>query len=215
MNVEQMIRKLRVSTGDETEPYVISGAQIFSWLSDAYLRIQLESEQWKFFHVRGKLLTTTAGVAEYNLPQVKEVDKDSLYCNRVGETVRFPVFFYLYDAWVHDETINLQMGGNPRYLISLPSGAYRVEPDPIEAWELWGNAWYTPAPFELLSDEPVWDENYHMLVVWEALKVAAMEWPNEKQAVRIQANVEANFIPIKRAFCAKYLERTRGARCHL
>jgi hypothetical protein len=215
MLVREMVEKLRLAMGDEVEPYMVSSQTIFQWLSDAYLRIQLEFDQWKFFHKRGLILTTSAGKAEYLLAGVKEISRDSVYCNRVGETTRFPMYFLDYDDWVAEEQINLQRAGDPRYLISLPNGNYRVEPDPTEAWQVWGDVWYVPAPFESLTDEPIWDEKFHGLVVWEALKIAALEWADNKKAQRMQANLAVNLPSMRRAFNYEYLETKGGARAML
>jgi len=215
MTAAEMVEKLRIAMGDEVEPYMVSTATIFQWLSDAYLRIQIEFEQWKFFHSRGKILTTVAGQAEYTLNNVKEISKDSVYCNKVGEVTRYPMYYFDYSTWVLEEQINLQRQGNPRYFISLPNGNYRIEPDPTEVWEIWGDVWYKPASFESTGDEPIWDEKYHSLVVWEALKVAALEWPDNKKAQRMQANLAVNLPSMRRAFNYEYLEPKGSARALL
>jgi hypothetical protein len=215
MNVGEMVEKLRLAMGDEVEPYVVSTATIFQWLSDAYLRIQIEFDQWKFFHNRGLILTTVDGQAEYTLTNVKEISKDSVYCNRVGELNRYPVYFYDYSTWVLEQQINLQRQGNPRYLISLPNDNYRVEPVPTEAWEIVGDIWYKPAGFVNLTESPIWDDTYHGLVVWEALKVAALEWPDNKKKERMQANLAVNLVPMRRAFNYEYLESKGSARALL
>ena len=205
MNASEMVTKLRIAMGDDVEPYVVPTQTIFQWLSDAYLRIQIEYDQWKFFHNRGLILTTVAGTAEYSLYNIKEISKESVYCNRVGESVRFPMYFLEYDDWVLEEQINLQRAGDPRYLIKLPNDNYRVEPDPTAAWQVWGDVWYTPAGFESSQDEPIWDEKYHSLVVWEALKVASLEWADNKKTQRMQANLTVNLPPMRRAFNYEYL----------
>lgn len=215
MTAAEMVEKLRLAMGDEVEPYVVSTQTIFEWLSDAYLRIQIEFDQWKFFHSRGLILTTKAGQAEYELTNVKEVSKDSVYCNRVGELARYPMYYYEYEFWVADEQVNLQQTGTPYYFIHLPNGNYRIEPDPTEAWQIWGDVWYKPAGFEDLTDEPIWDEKYHGLIVWEALKVAALEWPDNKKAQRMQANLTVNLPPMRRAFNYEYLEPKGSARAML
>jgi hypothetical protein len=215
MTALEMVAKLRIAMGDEVEPYVVSTQTIFEWLSDAYLRIQIEYEQWKFFHSRGLILTTVAGQAEYEIYNVKEISKDSVYCNKVGESARFPMYFCEYDIWVAEEQVNLQMQGTPRYFISLPNGNYRIEPDPTEAWQIWGDVWYKPAGFDSLGDEPIWDEKFHSLVVWEALKVASLEWPDSKKAQRMQANVAVNLLPMRRAFNYEYLDPKGSARAML
>ncbi len=215
MNASQMVVKLRIAMGDEVEPYVVPTDTIFQWLSDAYLRIQIEFDQWKFFHSHGLILTTIAGVAEYALYDVKEIAKDSVYCVKSGQTARFSMYYYDYETWVLDEQINLQQAGDPRYFIKLPNDNYRIEPDPTEVWNVYGDIWYKPAGFVNLNDEPIWDEKYHSLVVWEALKVAALEWPDNKKAQRMQANLAVNLPSIRRAFNYEYLASKGSARALL
>ena len=205
MNVLEMVTKVRIAMGDDVEPYVIPTQTIFQWLSDAYLRIQIEYEQWKFFHKRGLILTTIPGTAEYSLHNIKEISKDSVYCNKPGEATRFPMYFLEYDTWVLEEQVNLQRAGDPRYLIKLPNDKYRVEPDPTEVWQLWGDVWHCPTSFENIYEEPIWDEKFHGLVVWEALKVAALEWTDNKKTQRMQANIAVNLPPMRRAFNYEYL----------
>ena len=160
MNAGEMVTKLRLAMGDEVEPYVVSTQTIFEWLSDAYLRIQVEFEQWKFFHTRGLILTTAAGTAEYTLTNVKEISKDSVYCNRIGETARYPMYLMEYEEWVAEEQINLQRAGNPMYFIRQPDDVYRIEPEPTEIWQVNGDVWYRPAAFTGLTDTPIWVSEY-------------------------------------------------------
>lgn len=215
MNAGEMVAKLRIAMGDEMEPYMVSTATIFQWLSDAYLRIQIEFDQWKFFHNRGLILTTVIGTSNYTLANVKEISRNSVYTNKVGELTRFPMYFMDYQEWVLEEQINLQQVGNPRYLIELPNGDYRVEPDPTEEWEIWGDVWYKPAGFVDLTSEPIWDEKYHSLVIWEALKVAVLEFTDNPKAARMQANLTVNLVPMRRAFNYEYLETKGSARALL
>lgn len=211
MTAAEMVVKLRLAMGDEVEPYVVSTQTIFEWLSDAYLRIQIEFDQWKFFHNRGKILTTIAGTAIYTLTNVKEISKNSVYCNRPAQTTRYPMYFMEYNDWVAEEQVNMQRAGDPMYFIALPNDTYRIEPDPTEIWEVWGDVWYKPAAFTGLTDSPIWNSKYHSLVVWEALKVAALEWPDNKKAQRMQANLLVNLVPMRRAFNFEYLDSKGSA----
>ena len=65
--------------------------------------------------------------------------------------------------------------------------------------------WYKPAGFSSINDTPIWDEEYHSLVVWEALKVASLEFTDNKKAARMQANLTVNLVPMRRAFNYEYL----------
>ena len=210
MTALEMITKLRIAMGDDVEPYAVPSNTIFQWLSDAYLRIQIEFDQWKFLHQRGLIFTTTAGVAEYNTFNIREIKGSSVFCKKSTELARYPMCLYSYDDWVREEQVNAQSSGHPLYLILLPNGNYRVEPDPTEAWEIWGDIWYNPMGFTDLQDSPIWDETFHDLVVWEALKLAALEWPDNKKAARMQANLTINLPSMRRAFNYRYLE-TKGS----
>ena len=114
-----MITKLRIAMGDDVEPYAVPSNTIFQWLSDAYLRIQIEFDQWKFLHQRGLIFTTTAGVAEYNTFNIREIKGSSVFCKKSTELARYPMCLYSYDDWVREEQVNAQSSGHPLYLILL------------------------------------------------------------------------------------------------
>jgi len=211
MTAQEMVNRLRLAMGDEVEPYTVSTAVIFQWLSDAYLRIQLESEQWKFYHNRGLLITTVNGTAEYTISQVREIYRDSIYRNKVGETTRFPMEFMEYSTWVQEQQVGIQREGDPLFIVPLPDFSYRIEPIPTAAWEIRGDIWYKPSGFSNLSSSPIWDDEYHSLVIWEALKVASLEFADSKKVARMQANLSVNLVPMRRAFNYRYLESKRGA----
>lgn len=213
MKVSEMVTKIRVMIGDDVDPFTVSTATIFEWLSDAYLRIQIEYDQWKFLHFRGLVLTTVAGTGEYLLSAgvVKEISKASLYCNRVGETTRFPLTFMEYNEWVREQQVNLQREGNPLFFVKLPNGNYLITPTPTEVWQISGDIWYKPTGFYSMNEVPLWDDEYHPLVVWEALKVAALEFVDSKKVDRIKANLAVNLIPMRRAFNYMYLDSKGGA----
>jgi len=211
MTAAEMVAKLRLAMGDEVEPYAVSNAMLFQWLSDAYLRIQLEYEQWEFLNRRKVIFTTTVGQAEYSLPSVKSINQNSVYRNEIGSDVRFPICFMSYDEWILEERAGLHRQGDSQYLISLPGNKYRMEPVPVEVWEVWGNVWLNPAKFYDINDSPVWHERYHSLVVWEALKVAVMERPGDKKSALMQANLVANLVPMRRAFNYEYLNAKGSA----
>lgn len=212
MNAGTMVEKLRIAMGDDVEPYLVPTQTVFQWLSDAYLRIQIEYEQWKFLHSRRLILTTIPGTAEYALSSlVEEIKRNSVYAVKSGSITRYPMHFYEYDTWVMEEQINLQLAGDPRYLIKLPNNSFRVEPDPTEVWNIYGDVWLKPAGFTSLTDTPLWAEKYHYLVVWEALKVAMLEWPDNKKSQRMQATIAVNLLPMRRAFNYEYLESKGSA----
>ena len=211
MTVEDLIRRIRTALNDYIEPYFVSDAQIFDWLNEAYLRVQMESTQWRFFEYHGKLLDLVADQATYALTSYNLVDYDSMYVMHPGGTNKWPVCRLPYNDWQQLNRVNYEPQGVPRYFVELPDAQLLFSPLPKESWELYGAAWLSPAKFVDKTSVPVWDETFHVLVMFEALKVAALEWPDEKQTARIMANVQANLTPLKRAFYQKYLPEFRGA----
>jgi len=212
VTVEELIRRVRVALNDRIEPFQVSNEQIFDWLNEAYLRVQLEHTQWRFFERRGLLFSLVADTEIYSIAQYKEMDYDATYIKRPGGTATWPISRMEYDHWQQDERVNHDWQGIPRYFVELPDEQLLFTPMPKEAWDVYGAAWLMPVQFTALTDEPVWEAPYHTVVLFEALQVAGMEWPEEKQAARIRANVKANLIPLKRAFYQRYLPSTRGAR---
>jgi hypothetical protein len=216
MNVGDMVRKIRSSLGDTAEPYQISTEEIFDWLNEAYTRIQLESTQWRFFHYRGLLISAVPDVSGYSLAAFRQVEAQGLYAKRPGMVARYPILTKSYDWWQMENQVNYVPQGFPHYLIQLPSvTSWLIQPTPTEPWEIYGDAWYAPATFGSLADEPIWDEIYHDLVRLEALKIAAAEWPNEKESLQMMARAQEGLLPMKRSFCRRYLEPVQGARAML
>ena len=214
MTVEELIAHVRFSLDDEVEPYLVSDEQMLRWFNSAYMRLCLESRQWKFLHHRGLILSTVADQEEYELPAIREIDACSLYVVEDGETVRYPVVFKEYEHWVSEERVLGTSSGVPHELVRMPQNKWLVEPKPTKVWHLFGDVWWKPTPLEL-TDEPIWGEEHHELLKYEVLTMAATVFPEEHHPGRIMADVQANLVPLKRAFYRDYLEPARGARAML
>ena len=205
-----MILRLRDIMDDDVEPYETKDTEMFAWLNDAYLRIQLNSTRWGFLHTRGVLATLVAGTATYDSGGVSEVVQNSMYLIRDGETARLPLCFMGYEDWAFQEAAAPLTPGTPRNVMLEPDGLWRFSPTPDGVYTFYGDARFYPSGFSDLSDESIWDALYHDLVWLEALKVGGARCELELYQAQIAA--ELGRLPLLyRLFCQRYLPRTIGA----
>jgi hypothetical protein len=158
-----------------TEP---TQRNIVRWVRDAYRRVNMLSDQWTFLHRRGVFLQLLAGTETYTQDN-GQVDRYSLYSVRPGQTPRTPVQIMDYAWWVQQERSGPAVSGAPHYLVETPPGTWIVWPIPVEAVDVVGDWWVRPVDLVNVDDEPVWAEEFHMLLVWEAVKMFAAEFGQE------------------------------------
>lgn len=211
MIVSEMLRRLRVVLRDSEEPYQISTDQLYLMLQSAYMDIQIKSKQWKFFHQRGKLFTTTLITDDYTIPNVRTIDYQSIYTIQDGTTARYPLCIKDYSTWVYEETTGVDYSGVPIYLIKLPNFNYKIEPLPTTPWSVYGDYWLIPAEFSGQSDEPIWAEEFHEIVLLKAMEVASMLKPDGREAKLITTQFVTRLPVLWRAFVNLYLPSAKGA----
>lgn len=211
MNVTEMLRRLRVSLNDSIEPYSISTDQLYLLLQNSYMSIQRRSTQWSFLHKRGKLLTSVVGKEDYITGSVEHINPQSVYAIEDGTTQRIPLCVKHYRDWVSEESSGVTNTGTPLWLIHTPSFSWKLNPVPTSVWVVYADYWVTPSEFTSQGDEPIWDEEFHEIVLMEAMEMASMLKPDSKESVLMNAQV-ANLLPALTAnFASRYLPTTRGA----
>jgi hypothetical protein len=210
MIVSDMILRLRDIMDDDVAPYETKDSEMFAWLNDAYLRIQMTSTRWSFLHKRGLLATLAPGQSVYSTAVVREVVQRSMYLIRDGETAHLPLCFIEYEDWAAEEAAAPETAGTPRYVMLEPGDKWRFSPTPDDTYTFYGDARFYPDGFSGTSDEPIWDELYHDLVWLEALKIGGPRC--ELELYRAQIEAELGRLPgLYRNFCQRYLPRTVGA----
>lgn len=206
-----MLRRLRVSLNDITEPYQISTDQLYLLLQGAYMGIQRKSTQWKFFHKRGLFFQTVVGKEDYIKAGVGYINPDSIYMVEAGLTQRLPLCIKEYKDWVVEQTAAVINPQTPLYLIHTPPFTWKVEPIPNKVWAIYADYWTIPAEFTSASDEPIWAEEFHEIVLLEAMKTASMLRPETKEALLMTAQVATLLPSLNRSFANRYLDTTIGA----
>ena len=206
-----MIRRLRVSLNDMTEPYQISTDQLYLLLQSAYMGIQRKSTQWRFFHNRGLFFQTVAGTEDYTKADVSYINPDSIYMIEDGLTQRMPLYIKEYKDWVAEQTTSVIDSQTPLYLIHTPPFTWKVEPTPDKVWAIYADYWTIPTEFESESDEPVWAEEFHEIVLLEAMKTVSALRPETKEALLMNTQIATLLPSLSRSFANRYLDTTIGA----
>ena len=205
-----MIRRLRVDLDDSIEPYQISTDQLYLLLQGAYMSIQRKSTQWKFLHVRGKLLRTVADKEDYITRDIEHVEVNSAYLIYNGEQ-RMPLCIRYYADWVIEQTAGLIRNGIPLYLIHNPDDQWKLDPIPEAVYDVYADYWLKPCEFRNVNDSPVWDEEFHEVVLLEAMKTARALKLESKAAQLMTVKIDTLLPELWRAFVNKYLPTTRSA----
>lgn len=211
MIVNEMIRRLRVSLNDITEPYQISTDQLYLLLQGAYMGIQRKSTQWRFFHKRGLFFQTVIGKEDYTKAGVGYVNPDSIFMIEDGFTQRLPLCIKEYKDWVVEQSTAVIKPQTPLFLIHTPPFKWKVEPIPDKVWNIYADYWIIPAEFDSLNDEPIWVEEFHEIVLLEAMKSASALRPETKEALLMNTQVATLLPSLSRSFANRYLDTTIGA----
>lgn len=150
---------------------------VVRWIQQAYARIQRRGRFWKF-HRKNGVLIATDGSQDYVKSSVLRVLADSIQIRLVGETSSTPMTFLTYKQW-RDLFNGVELtAGYPRWFTELSQGKFRLtpDPDPNRVFEILADWYIKSHVLENDDDSPIWDEDLHELVAWEALKYFALEY---------------------------------------
>lgn len=215
MDFTELTRQIRVRIGDEQEPYRYSTNLIRGWINTAYLAIQLESDQWEFMHENGLFITTVASTADYVDATVKFLDEQSLYYVRSGETQRNPLLVKTYQQWEYEQRSSVLTEGPPQWVVQTPDQQWKLDPVPDAVYEIYADRWLRATELALDADEPLWEEEYHKVLLYEALKIAINLRPDDPMSRTAAAEI-TNFLPqLRHSFTRRYLPAIGCAGPHL
>jgi len=206
MLVSEMIRRLRVALLDEEQPYKNSSARIMSWLQGAYMDRQLRSSYWRFLHQYGIFITTEANTADYPVPTVKDINPDSIYYIKPETNARIPICLKEYALWTVEESGgNTQAPSAPSYLIEMPDLSWKVDPIPDGVYQIFADRWYRPSEFASVASEPIWESEYHEIVLVEAMKIAVALKPDSPESAIMTQQVRERLPRMEKSFNRRYL----------
>lgn len=206
MLVSEMIRRLRLSLEDEEAPYTYPTDRILLWLQGAYMDRQLASSFWSFLHQRGSFIVTEVGTEDYTLAPVKDIDPQSIYYIASGSSARIPLQLKDYSAWVSEQSSGTELSpSSPLYLIEMPDFQWKVYPEPDAVYRIFADRWHKPGEFANFAAEPLWESEYHEIVVLEAMKIAVALRPDSSESKVMAQQVRERLPRMERAFNARYL----------
>ena len=216
MNGTEMLRRLRVALEDEEQPYKNSTDRIWLWLQGAYMDRLLQSSFWSFLHQRSSLIVTEGGTRDYTVPLIKDLDPDSIYYMRSESEAKIPMLVKDYDLWVEEQASGVSIAPSPPlYLIENPDKSWKVDPEPDGVYTIYADRWHKPSEMADHDAEPLWEEEYHEIVVLDAMKIAAALRPDSPSSAVMIRQVQERLPKMERAFRARYLPSIGRAGAHV
>ena len=191
----------------ETDPFK---RKVIRTVNQAYMDIQLHSRFWRFLDKRGALLSVKEDVSEYRMAQVQSVDWNSLYLTQSGSTSRWPVYPEPLEHWKYRERFTTETDGIPLTLSRAKDpDLWRLWPTPLDDYVLNGNLQYKPGELEQSCDEPIWDEAFHEMLCWQAVRQleARVKTQDEVVSSLNTSQAQKQFNTRWANFCAQYLPR--------
>uniref|UniRef100_A0A6M3K6F0 Uncharacterized protein n=1 Tax=viral metagenome TaxID=1070528 RepID=A0A6M3K6F0_9ZZZZ len=180
MNYLALCQRLRQEAGiSGTGPSTVTGqtgeyARVVSWVAGAYEDVQRTYKNWRFLRTEFSF-SAISGVQEYTPAAVSLDDlaawkRESVrvYDSAADETE------LLYVPWddfrrSYKYGSNRTQSGRPTVVSIQPSNSLILWPIPDAAYTVNGEYYKTADTFADNTDEPIFDDRFHMIIVWKAL----------------------------------------------
>lgn len=182
---------------------------VIRWVKQAYREILDITPYWSFLRARGTVLKIKADKTTYatSIPRIRDY---SLFFRATGSSVRIPVYLQPYSWWVELEQSLYISSGQPIYLIDSPADDYIIWPTPNRDGEIYGDYWLVGDDLSSASDEPIWAERFHDVLVWRTLQKFATEFEGEGVATRLISRVNLALPSRWNAFKREYFPSAEG-----
>lgn len=153
------------------------------------------SRHWRFLNRRGRILTLTADKWEYKKPTIYSVEWDSLYLTADGTAARWPVVQGSYTEWQMRERARTVVRGIPLQVIQHPDpDKWIVWPTPIGTYYLNGNTQIKAELPTAVTDTPLWDAQFHEVLVWLAVAHLERRAKTKDQIVSERNEADAHLV---------------------
>lgn len=174
-----LIPQLQTVTGASGRP-----GQIVGWVRDAWIDLQNERNDWVFRRQRAeKTLTinqTTYTKLNFALDRLARFMPDygdyrtvSIYDNAIGRTDEGALNFMAYERWLDMYDFRTHQANRPRDWSMSPQRELLVGPKPDKAYKIRFRYITTPQVLEDDNDEPEAPEEFHRVIVFEAIRLMA------------------------------------------
>jgi len=179
----------------------IQHRRVVGWVRNAYSSLQSEQRFWRFHHRSGEMFSLSAGVSTAAVLGIKHILKDS-FVGRNSNGSSWCLQYLDYQEFRQANRLRLTVSGTPIYLTWKPSEEFEVYPTPRENITVLGDWFIANDVMEINSDEPIWAEDFHEILVWMALVHYALTYEIPGLAARCK-----EILPrMKRQFVNRYLD---------
>lgn len=135
--------------------------RMVDWVNEAYMRVQSFRDDWEWLWT-SSTVSVIAGTAVYSLPATIE----NLIANTVYLDGKKLSSMSYEDYRERHQTL---VSGTPSSFAIRPDGKIALNADPDASGTLSFEAYTKPVYFTQNIDAPLFDERFHMILVWSAL----------------------------------------------
>jgi len=179
----------------------IQHRRVVGWVRNAYSSLQSEQRFWRFHHRSGEMFSLSAGVSTATVPGIKHILKDSFVGRNAGGS-SWCLQYLDYQEFRQANRLRLTVSGTPIYLTWKPSEEFEVFPTPRESITVLGDWFIANDVMEINSDEPIWAEDFHEILVWMALR----DYATAYDVPELLPRVDTTLPQMTRQFKNRYLD---------
>lgn len=181
--------------------------KIVAWVATAYEDIQDESKAWKF--LRYDFSFPTIAASSTYLPSAVSLSEhthwkaDTLraYLAATGVSDQQRLTEWDWETFRDIRLLGSIEQGRPQEFAIRPDESLVFWPTPDAIYTITGEYWKRPQTLSVNADEPLFDQSFHMAIVWKA----AMYYAADQGASELYATAEREFKRLLRKLKRKYL----------
>jgi hypothetical protein len=188
--------------------------KVVRWVQQAYGRVQRHSHFWKFHFNTGLFITTSDGVQDYTKANVRDLQEESLKVRHQSAVGWSPLRMMPWEEYQSNFKLVVAAEGQPVWIIPKPDATttdvrtFRLYPTPSDVFEVWADWYSTNDTLSVDTDEPIWHEDFHDILVWMALSKFASEY---EVPDLLDRRIKEELPPLMQAFYHRYLPQIREA----
>jgi hypothetical protein len=180
---------------------------IVSWVATAYEDIQDDSTGWNFlrfdFSFQTIATTSTYLPSAVALPELNKWKADSLraYLTASGSSDEQWMTEWDWATFRDARQFGAIPSGRPFEFAIKPDESLVLFPTPDDVYTVTGEYWKRPQVMTANTDEPLFDQTFHMAIVWKAV----MYYAADQGAAELYASAQNEYRRIKDKMYFKYL----------
>lgn len=180
--------------------------RIVDWVSQAWVDIQNSRPDWLFMDAEFSFATTaakrdyTAGEAGITNHKLWDTDTFFIYKTSIGASDEHELDFMAYNLWRRQYRAKMDSRDdvNPVLFTVLPNNSLRFEGRPDGSYTISGSYKTSTQTLAVDADTPTLPLDYHMIIVWQALKYYASYYNAPEVMDEAEVGYDTLLIPLER-----------------